>query len=152
MDICYEVGCIGNKLRFWIREAQVSGKMAGSQGGLDVLLVPACSCLVSQTFFLFESIYMCTLVYSCLLSRPALKFMYDFLTPEEPGIFLHVADFRVVYRARPSLPARVVPCSIILNACGAEGREGLADVIRIHNRLTNQILLSRTGKQLVHNF
>ena len=58
----------------------------------------------------------------------------------------------VVYRARPSLPARVVPRSIILSACGAEGREGLADVISIHSRLTNQILLSRTGKQLVHNF
>ena len=31
--ICYEVGCIDNKLRFWIREAQASGEMAGSQGG-----------------------------------------------------------------------------------------------------------------------
>ena len=58
----------------------------------------------------------------------------------------------IVYRARPSLPARVVTRSIILSACGAEGREGLADVISIHSRLTNQILLSRTGKQLVHNF
>ena len=95
---------------------------------------------------------MCMLVYSSLVSRPAPKFMYDFLTPKEPGIFLHVADFRVVYRARPSLPARVVPHSIILRACGAEGREGLANVISIHNRLTNQILLSRAGKQLVHNF
>ena len=29
---------------------------------------------------------------------------------------------------------RVVPHSIILSACGAEGREGLANVISIHNR------------------
>ena len=61
-------------------------------------------------------------------------------------------DMRLVYRARSSLPARVVPRSIILSACSAEGRGGLADVISIHSRLTNQILLSRTGKQLVHNF
>ena len=59
---------------------------------------------------------------------------------------------KVVYRARLSLPARVVPRAIILSACGVEGRESLADVISIHSRLTNQILLSRTGKQLVHNF
>ena len=39
----------------------------------------------------------------------------------------------VVYRARPSLPTRVVPRSI-LSACCVEGREGLADVISIHNR------------------
>ena len=58
----------------------------------------------------------------------------------------------LVYRTRPCLSARVVPRSIILSACGAEAREGLADVIGIHNRLTNQILLSRIGKQLVHNF
>ena len=50
------------------------------------------------------------------------------------------------------LPGGVVPHSIILSACGAEGRKGLADVISIHSRLTNQILLSRTEKQLVHNF
>ena len=63
-----------------------------------------------------------------------------------------VAAASLVYRARPSLPARVVPRSIILSACGAEGREGLADVISIHSRLTNRILLSRNGKQLVHDF
>ena len=32
------------------------------------------------------------------------------------------------------------------------GERGLADVISIHNYLTNKILLSGTGKQLVHNF
>ena len=59
----------------------------------------------------------------------------------------------LVYRARPSLPARVVPRSIIvLCACSAEGREGLAEVISfITVWSTYQIILSRSGKQLVHN-
>ena len=64
-----------------------------------------------------------------------------------------LASTTLVYRARPSLPARVVLRSIILSACGAEWRKGLANrCFCVHNRLTNQILLSRTGKQLVHNF
>ena len=40
-----------------------------------------------------------------------------------------------------------LPRALNLCACGAEEREGLADVISIHDHLTNQILLSRSGTQ-----
>ena len=39
-----------------------------------------------------------------------------------------------------------LPRALNLCACSAEEREGLADVISIHDHLTNQILLSRSGK------
>ena len=57
------------------------------------------------------------------------------------------ADDSIRTRAIPSLSARVSSArAYILCACGVEEREGLADVISIHDHLTNQILLSRSGK------
>ena len=47
----------------------------------DVLLVPACSYLASQAFFLFESTCMCTLVYNSLVPSPAHHFRVRFANP-----------------------------------------------------------------------
>ena len=51
-----------------------------------------------------------------------------------------IHDLNVLYKTLPDegidRQTRVFPCSIILSTCGADGREGLADVISIHNRLT----------------
>ena len=88
----------------------------------------------------------------CLHSPALLQEFFQYFPWKLPAAKPQRAAPGLVYRAIPSLPTQVVPHSIVLSACGVEGREGLADVISIRNHLTNQILLSRTGKHLVHNF
>ena len=63
--------------------------------------------------------------------------------------YIHRSDIPSIFWASLFYPLSPRELFRVLSACGVEGREGLAS---IHNRLTNQILLSRTGKQLVHNF
>ena len=59
--------------------------------------------------------------------------------------FIDASVYRATLSLRACFSARANLC-----ACGAEEREGLADVISIHDHLTNQILLSRSGKHTSH--
>ena len=54
---------------------------------------------------------------------------HSFLRASQTTWWKSSSHTRLIYQARPSLPTRVVSHSIIVSACGAEGREGPADVI-----------------------